>query len=134
MVVQVDAIAVTVGPGLEICLRVGCTMAKDLATQHHKPFVTIHHLEVRTPDTTLTCIPLGGTIYGCPCLFARLSVCHIVTGPLPCLLFLGAHADGSVCGPECAALPLPVAARVGGALHDPREPGRGAAPHPGRHP
>ncbi|GMI10310.1 hypothetical protein TrVE_jg4463 [Triparma verrucosa] len=42
---DVDAIAVTVGPGLEICLRVGCEAAKTLAIAHSKPFVGVHHLE-----------------------------------------------------------------------------------------
>jgi N6-L-threonylcarbamoyladenine synthase len=42
---EVDAISVTVGPGLEICLRVGCTKAVELAVQYNKPFVGIHHLE-----------------------------------------------------------------------------------------
>lgn len=42
---DVDAIAVTVGPGLEICLRVGCEGAKALALAHDKPFVGVHHLE-----------------------------------------------------------------------------------------
>lgn len=42
---EVDAIGVTVGPGLEICLRVGCNRAKELAMEHKKPFVGIHHLE-----------------------------------------------------------------------------------------
>lgn len=42
---EVDAIGVTVGPGLEICLRVGCNRAKELAIEHQKPFVGIHHLE-----------------------------------------------------------------------------------------
>ena len=42
---QVDAIGVTVGPGLEICLRVGATKACELAIQHKKPFVGVHHLE-----------------------------------------------------------------------------------------
>jgi len=42
---DVDAIAVTVGPGLEICLRVGCNRARELATEFQKPFVGIHHLE-----------------------------------------------------------------------------------------
>ena len=36
---------VTVGPGLEICLRVGTEGAKALARAHAKPFVGIHHLE-----------------------------------------------------------------------------------------
>lgn len=42
---EVDAIGVTVGPGLEICLRVGCNRARELAMQYEKPFVGIHHLE-----------------------------------------------------------------------------------------
>lgn len=42
---QVDAIGVTVGPGLEICLRVGCQKACELAVRYSKPFVGIHHLE-----------------------------------------------------------------------------------------
>ena len=42
---QVDAIGVTVGPGLEICLRVGATKARELAIQYQKPFVGVHHLE-----------------------------------------------------------------------------------------
>ena len=42
---QIDAIGVTVGPGLEICLRVGCRKAQELALQHNKTFVAVHHLE-----------------------------------------------------------------------------------------
>ena len=42
---EVDAIGVTVGPGLEICLRVGCKRAQELAIEANKPFVGIHHLE-----------------------------------------------------------------------------------------
>lgn len=42
---EVDAIGVTVGPGLEICLRVGCNRARELAMENNKPFVGIHHLE-----------------------------------------------------------------------------------------
>jgi tRNA threonylcarbamoyl adenosine modification protein TsaD len=42
---DVDAIGVTVGPGLEICLRVGATKARALAVEHQKPFVGVHHLE-----------------------------------------------------------------------------------------
>ncbi|KAG8470783.1 hypothetical protein KFE25_009204 [Diacronema lutheri] len=42
---DVDAIGVTVGPGLEICLRVGSAHAIELAQRHGKPFVAVHHLE-----------------------------------------------------------------------------------------
>lgn len=42
---EVDAIGVTVGPGLAICLRVGCNRARELAIDNNKPFVGVHHLE-----------------------------------------------------------------------------------------
>ena len=42
---DVDGIAVTVGPGLEICLRVGTTKARELAMKYNKPFCAVHHLE-----------------------------------------------------------------------------------------
>jgi N6-L-threonylcarbamoyladenine synthase len=42
---EIDAIGVTVGPGLAICLRVGCNKARELAMEYKKPFVGIHHLE-----------------------------------------------------------------------------------------
>ncbi len=41
---DVDAVGVTVGPGLEICLRVGCERAKELAVEYGKPFVGVHHV------------------------------------------------------------------------------------------
>lgn len=54
---QVDAIGVTVGPGLEICLRVGCTKARELAEQYSKPFVAVHHLEAHI---LMARLPLDG--------------------------------------------------------------------------
>ena len=42
---DIDAVAVTRGPGLEICLRVGCRRAQSIALEYRKPFVTVHHLE-----------------------------------------------------------------------------------------
>ncbi len=44
-VAEVDGIAVTRGPGREMCLRVGYEAAKTLAASLGKPFVTVHHLE-----------------------------------------------------------------------------------------
>ena len=43
---DVDVVAATVGPGMEICLRVGAASGRRLALQHGKPFVGVHHLEV----------------------------------------------------------------------------------------
>eukprot|EP00962_Isochrysis_galbana_P052110 scaffold23494_cov101-Isochrysis_galbana.AAC.1 len=54
---EVDAVAVTVGPGLEICLRVGAEEAKRLALAHGKPFVAIHHLEAHVLMARLACQP-----------------------------------------------------------------------------
>ena len=42
---DIDAVAVTMGPGLEICLRVGFTKARDIALEFQRPFVSVHHLE-----------------------------------------------------------------------------------------
>ncbi len=42
---DVDAIAVTVGPGLVGSLLVGISFAKSLAYVRHKPLVPVHHLE-----------------------------------------------------------------------------------------
>ncbi|CEL94096.1 unnamed protein product [Vitrella brassicaformis CCMP3155] len=41
----VDVVAVTTGPGLELCLRVGVQVAQRLCLEHRKPFVSVHHLE-----------------------------------------------------------------------------------------
>jgi len=40
---DVDAVACTTGPGLEICLRVGTEKARNLLP--NKPYVAVHHLE-----------------------------------------------------------------------------------------
>ena len=50
-VAEVDAVGVTVGPGLEICLRVGCEKGKELAGAANKPFVAVHHLEVKSRES-----------------------------------------------------------------------------------
>ncbi|MBI2204341.1 MAG: tRNA (adenosine(37)-N6)-threonylcarbamoyltransferase complex transferase subunit TsaD [Candidatus Rokubacteria bacterium] len=42
---DVDAVAVTQGPGLVGSLLVGCSMAKALAYAHRRPLVPVNHLE-----------------------------------------------------------------------------------------
>ena len=60
---DIDAIAVTVGPGLEICLRVGCQKAISLAQQYNKPFVGVHHLEAHILMARIpTQLPSASTI------------------------------------------------------------------------
>ena len=43
---DVDAIAVTKGPGLIGCLHVGVQAAKTLAWAYQKPLVPVHHIQV----------------------------------------------------------------------------------------
>lgn len=42
---NIDAIAVTIGPGLAIALEVGINKAKELATKFNKPLIPINHIE-----------------------------------------------------------------------------------------
>ncbi|HKC04460.1 MAG TPA: tRNA (adenosine(37)-N6)-threonylcarbamoyltransferase complex transferase subunit TsaD [Patescibacteria group bacterium] len=42
---NIDAIAVTVGPGLSIALRVGVNKAKELALKYKKRLIAVNHLE-----------------------------------------------------------------------------------------
>ena len=42
---KLSAVAVTVGPGLSMCLRVGVVKAQDLCHQHGLPIVPVHHME-----------------------------------------------------------------------------------------
>uniref|UniRef100_A0A7S3QQA2 N(6)-L-threonylcarbamoyladenine synthase n=1 Tax=Dunaliella tertiolecta TaxID=3047 RepID=A0A7S3QQA2_DUNTE len=42
---QLDAVAVTVGPGLSLCLRVGVVKAMALSATHRLPLVRVHHME-----------------------------------------------------------------------------------------
>jgi len=42
---QVSAVAVTVGPGLSMCLRVGVRKAQKISGEHGIPIVPVHHME-----------------------------------------------------------------------------------------
>ena len=42
---DIDAVAVTAGPGLMICLSVGLSFGKTLASSLNKPFIAVNHLE-----------------------------------------------------------------------------------------
>lgn len=43
---QLTAVAVTIGPGLSLCLKVGVTKARQIAKKYRLPLVEIHHMEV----------------------------------------------------------------------------------------
>jgi N6-L-threonylcarbamoyladenine synthase len=42
---NIDAVAVTAGPGLIVCLSVGLSFGKAIAASLNKPFIAINHLE-----------------------------------------------------------------------------------------
>ena len=42
---QIDAIASTAGPGLIVCLSVGLSFGKAMASSLNKPFIAVNHLE-----------------------------------------------------------------------------------------
>lgn len=63
---EVDAVAATVGPGLEVCLRVGAAKGVQLARDWSRPFVGCHHLEAHCLVARLA--------NDCPFPFAALVV------------------------------------------------------------
>ena len=54
---QLSAVAVTVGPGLSMCLRVGVVAAQNLCAAHDLPIVPVHHMEAHALVARLA----GGT-------------------------------------------------------------------------
>ena len=44
-ITDIDAVAVTGGPGLVVCLSVGLNFAKALSLSINKPFIAVNHLE-----------------------------------------------------------------------------------------
>ncbi len=50
---QLTAVAVTVGPGLSLCLQVGVRHALTLAATHAKPVVPVHHMEAHALMTRM---------------------------------------------------------------------------------
>ncbi|CAH9102339.1 unnamed protein product [Cuscuta epithymum] len=45
---DLTAVAVTIGPGLSLCLRVGVRKARQIAGAHNLPMVGVHHMEAHT--------------------------------------------------------------------------------------
>ncbi|GLT39548.1 hypothetical protein SLA2020_137320 [Shorea laevis] len=45
---DLSAVAVTIGPGLSICLRVGVQKARKVAGRFNLPIISVHHMEAHT--------------------------------------------------------------------------------------
>ena len=71
---QLDAVAVTIGPGLSLCLEVGVRKARALSRSAHLPLVPVHHMEAHA-------------------LVARMAAAQGEQLPYPflCLLVSGGH-------------------------------------------
>ena len=44
-VADLEAVGVTIGPGLSLCLRVGVSKAKEICSAHTIPMIDVHHME-----------------------------------------------------------------------------------------
>ncbi|MCO5610809.1 hypothetical protein L7F22_065050 [Adiantum nelumboides] len=51
---SLSAIAVTIGPGLSLCLRVGVRKARSLAKLYQLPWIGVHHMEAHAMVARLT--------------------------------------------------------------------------------
>jgi len=81
---DIDAIAVTAGPGLEPALWVGVNFAKALSIIWNKPLIAVNHMEGHTLSALLTEVPDTGT---------RTYELKDVQLPLLALLISGGHTE-----------------------------------------
>eukprot|EP00887_Chlorella_sp_A99_P006570 scaffold3.g6570.t1 len=65
---DLSAVAVTVGPGLSLCLRVGVLKARALAAEHRLPLVPVHHMEAHALVARLGAARGGGPRFPFLCL------------------------------------------------------------------
>ncbi|KAJ9518694.1 hypothetical protein QJQ45_018726 [Haematococcus lacustris] len=56
---QLTAVAVTVGPGLSLCLQVGIRHGLRLAARHGLPFIPVHHMEAHALTARLPSLGLS---------------------------------------------------------------------------
>lgn len=69
---DIDAVAVTIGPGLSLCLKVGVLKARSLSHAHSLPIIPVHHMEAHA-------------------LVVRCTDRQDVEFPFLCLLVSGGH-------------------------------------------
>lgn len=102
---ELSAVAVTVGPGLSLCLSVGLRKARQLSAAHRLPLVPLHHMEAHALVARMPGIAEGPPVsFPFVCLVRRRGL-----GDTRCENFTLRW----VCVPS-APPPLFPAARVGG--------------------
>ena len=109
---EIDAIGVTVGPGLEICLRIGCNAAKELAIKYNKPFVGVHHLEAHIMMARLPHGPSDMNLYTYPATSETHEFKRALEFPFLALLVSGGHCQILKC------IDIGIYSFVGGTLDD----------------
>ena len=134
---DIDAFAVTRGPGLIGCLHVGLQAAKTLAMVYDKPLIPVHHL--------------AGHIYANEYVgeFLFPLLCIVVSGGNTELVLMKGHMDFQIVGEtkddaigECydkvarvlglpypGGLPIDLAAKQGNHVYDLPTPDAGAGPY-----
>lgn len=134
---DIDAFAVTRGPGLIGCLHVGLQAAKTLAMLYEKPLIPVHHL--------------AGHIYANEYVgdFKFPMLCIVVSGGNTELVLMRGHMDFEIIGEtkddaigECydkvarvlglpypGGLPIDLAAKQGQHVYDLPVPDAGAGPY-----
>src|SRR4051794_14801935 len=90
---EIDAVAVTQGPGVARSLLVGVNVAKTLAMVWDKPLVPVNHLEGHVYANWL--IPAGADVPEPP---AFPAICLIVSGGHTDLLLIHKHGHYEVLG------------------------------------
>ena len=81
---NLDAVAVTIGPGLSLCLRVGVLKAREIAANAHLPLIPIHHMEAHALVARLPHMAVPTTV-------PQPTTTTAVQFPFLCVLISGGH-------------------------------------------
>lgn len=97
---HLDAIAVTVGPGLEPCLWTGIKFAEELAKKWGVPVVPVNHMEghifsalLRRKECNMNHVPRIKRTCSVPLLHAPCYMLHAPCFPALALLISGGHTE-----------------------------------------
>ncbi|KAH9788337.1 putative tRNA N6-adenosine threonylcarbamoyltransferase [Citrus sinensis] len=83
---DLSAVAVTIGPGLSLCLRVGVQKARKIAGQFNLPIVGVHHMEAHALVARQCCLPASNVF-----LFMSRLIEQDLRFPFLALLISGGH-------------------------------------------
>jgi N6-L-threonylcarbamoyladenine synthase len=93
---KLDAIATTIGPGLQPALSVGVTAAQTLSYAWQKPLIPIHHIEGHIYSSL--CTQIGLTTYTIPTKEAFPALALIVSGGHTLLIKITDHLQYKIVG------------------------------------